>query len=114
MLGRLTTTDIFEDCNENEFPGQRGCRRRFTQTLELIQDVIPSLRNTRWSNKTDFYSLFVATAHLLRDLVLPGDEILSLRESLTVFADNISKYQSEENASVEEDVKNYVEAHEAR
>ena len=47
---------IYEDY-EPEFRGQRSCRRRFLSTLELIQQMLPDIRTTRWSNKTDFYSL---------------------------------------------------------
>ena len=100
---------MYEDY-EHEFPGQRGCRRRFTLTLELIRDVLPSIRSTRWSNKTDFYSLFVATSHLLRGYMLPGDGIEGVRNALDEFSDSIVKFQQNENIPTMEEVKNYVDA----
>lgn len=93
-----------------EFPRQRECKRRFFRTLELIQEVLPDIRLTRWANKTDFYSLFVANAHLLREHILPGDNYDSARETLDEFAESISQYQENENISTSEDVVNYVDA----
>ena len=97
---------VLEDY-EPEFPRQRGCRRRFRQTLDLIQDVLPSIRSTRWSNKTDFYSLFVAMAHMLRSQVPRYD---SLQEALDAFERDIRDYQDSENDGMREVVKDYVGA----
>ena len=113
QAGNARTIDdyyaMYEDY-EHEFPGQRGCRRRFTLALELVQEIVPGIRSTRWSNKTDFYSLFVATAHLLRDHMLPGDGIEEVRKAVAKFAHAIVEYQQDESASVNEEVANYVEA----
>ena len=100
---------MFED-HEREFPRQRDCRRRFSTTLELIQEILPDLRSTRWANKTDFYSLFVATAHLLSQHILPGDQYDKMRRSLDEFACEIAKFQKDEDANVREDVKSYIGA----
>ena len=101
--------EMYEDY-DREFPEQRECRRRFYRSLELIQEILPDIRSTRWVNKTDFYSLFVAMAHQLRDHILPGDEFEGLREELDSFADDIAKYQKDENARVREEIEDYVEA----
>ena len=100
---------IYED-HDREFPKQRECRRRFNRALELIQEILSDLSSTRWSNKTDFYSLFVAMAHLLRKNILPGDNYEALREALHTFSADISKYQEDEGVSVSQEVKDYVEA----
>ena len=100
---------LYEDY-EHEFTGQRECRRRFTRSLELIQEVFPDIRSTRWSNKTDFYSLFIAISHLLVDNILPGDQYVNLRNALGKFADEITEFQDEENADVRQEVLSYVEA----
>ena len=97
---------VFEDY-EPEFPRQRGCRRRFRQTLDLIQDVLPSIRSTRWSNKTDFYSLFVAMAHMLRSQLPRYD---NLQEVLDAFERDIRRYQDSEDDGMREAVKDYVRA----
>ena len=100
---------IYED-HEREFPGQRDCRRRFGQSFELIQDLLPNIRNTRWSNRTDFYSLFVATAHLVRKQVLPYERREAVRERLEGFAADIIVFQNDEYAEVSGDVSSYVDA----
>ena len=100
---------LFEDY-EREFPRQRECRRRFSNSLELIQETLPDLKTTRWSNKTDFYSLFVAVAHLLRDHVLPHDNVELLGRALAAFEIRIQEYQQDEDQPVEEMVVEYVGA----
>ena len=99
----------FEDY-EREFPRQRECRRRFSDSLQLIQDLFPDIRSTRWSNKTDFYSLFVALAHLLRTHLLPHDRVEALSGELTEFERKIQEYQEDEEAPVREEVVGYVGA----
>ena len=99
----------YED-HEREFPRQRDCRRRFSGTLELMQVLLPDIRSTRWANKTDFYSLFVATAYLLTEHILPGDQYDNLRKALDDLEDEISKYQKSEDAPVRQEVIAYVGA----
>ena len=98
------------EIHDREFPKQRECKRRFSRALDLIQEVVPDIRTTRWANKTDFYSLFVATAHILRKDVLPGDKYEAVSARLEEFADNIAEYQEDEDVSVSQEVIDYVEA----
>ena len=100
---------VYED-HEREFPQQRECRRRFTHTLELIQEMLPDIRSTRWSNRTDFYTLFVTTSHLLRTHFLPYDRMESARKQLDEFAGDITKFQEDESTSVSEEIISYVDA----
>ena len=111
--GSRSTVDqyyaLYEDY-DREFPRQRGCRRRFYLALELIQEVVPDIRSTRWANKTDFYSLFVTTAHLLRKNLLPEDKYDDVHEALEAFTIHVTEYQDDEDVSVSQDVVDYVEA----
>ena len=100
---------VFEDC-EREFRGQRECKRRFMLALNLVQEMIPNIRTTRWSNKTDFYSLFVAISHLLRTHVLPHDRMDGLSVALTQFEEEIRQYQEGEDERTRETVIAYVGA----
>ena len=95
---------------DREFPRQRECRRRFSNTLQQIQDLFPGIRSTRWSNKTDFYSLFVSIAHLLRTHFLPHERIELLANELLEFEREIREYQDDEEAPVRETVVAYVGA----
>ena len=96
--------------HEREFPGQREGKRRFYSTLELIQDATGDLKSTRWSNKTDFYSLFVAIAHLLRENSLPDENLEQLSETLDDFANQIAEFQRDETRGVSDRVLEYVGA----
>ena len=95
---------------EDEFPQQLDCKQRFARSQELIQEIFPDLRTSRWSNRSDFYSLFVATAHLLREGILPGENISKAHKVLGKFADGVTEYQENEDGQVETHVENYVEA----
>lgn len=95
---------------EAEFPRQRESRRIFGRALDVIQEVLPDLRSTRWSNRTDFYSLFIVVAYLLRGYTLPEEKTVAMRTALAKWDVDIGKYQARENASVSAEVKSYVEA----
>ena len=98
---------IYED-HAREFPRQRECRRRFNATLDLIQELVADLRGTRWSNKTDFYSLFVALAHLLHESFLPHERVEDLAQVLRSFEQQIQEYQRDEGHAVRPEVVDYV------
>ncbi len=100
---------LFEDV-EREFRGQRECKSRFSRSLEIVQEILPDIRSSRWSNRTDFYSLFVAIGDLLREHFLPGDQFGHVRGSLAKFADEISVYQADDKAQVPSESASYVEA----
>lgn len=100
---------MYEDY-EREFPRQRACKRRFYRTLDLIQELLPDIRSTRWANKTDFYSLFVAIAHTLRTHSLPETKLDAVRQVLDDFSNDIVAYQADEDSSVRDEVIDYVEA----
>lgn len=96
---------------EDEFPEQRTARRRFNATLAFVQRIFPEIRRSRWHNKTDFYSLFVAIAHLLRERgSVPRARIRVFRESLTRFAEQVEERQADEDAEVAPEVQRYVRA----
>ena len=52
----------------------------------------------------------MATAHLLRDGILPEENIAKAREMLDDFAAKVAEYQDDGNSQVDGPVKNYVEA----
>jgi hypothetical protein len=95
---------------EDEFPGQRPARRRFKASLATIQHVLPELKTSRWGNRTDFYTLFVAIAALQREMHLPARERKNLREHLLEFGDAVDERLADEDADVEPEVIDYVRA----
>lgn len=99
----------FEDFEE-EFPGQRRISRRFNLTLATVQEVIPDLRDARWSNKSDFYSLFVAVADKLKSSKLPTRNRPPLRKRLEEFAEEVDARLGDDSVPVSTEVAQYVRA----
>ena len=72
---------------EEEFPEQNRIRRQFVAALETIKLLFPEIANvTRWGNRADFYSLFVALGSLLRESELPARQVKQLADALLKFA----------------------------
>jgi hypothetical protein len=97
----------YEDFDD-EFPEQKRAVRLFEKTKKTVKKVLPDIRPTRWSNKTDFYTLFVALAQLLRTNDLKEDNVSALSEKLRSFAEEIDLRTSNEEAVVSREAINYV------
>lgn len=92
---------------EQEFPGQKRARKRFTATLDAIREILPVLKDTRWSNLADFYSLFVVVAAVLRDHEITRTARRRLREGLIAFAGDVDAKLEDPDAVVSRDVSVY-------
>jgi hypothetical protein len=97
----------YEDFDD-DFPGQRRTTRLFGTTLDTINQILPDLRDLRWGNKTDFYSLFVALAALLPTKKLPRSKEKSLRAALTKLAGEIDRRLADDDAKVTKGAASYV------
>lgn len=95
---------------EDEFPSQRRAERLFNDALGLIQSILPEIKKSRWANKTDFYSLFVALASLLRNGDVPASKISQLRGSLLSFAQKVDDRLADEQGEASKEVMGYVRA----
>ncbi len=97
----------YEDFDD-EFPAQRRTTRLFGLTLDTINDVLPDLRDLRWGNKTDFYSLYVATAALLSSKKLARSKEKTLGGGLKKLADEIDRRLADDDAKVSKGAAIYV------
>jgi hypothetical protein len=95
---------------EDEFPDQKRVERLFEESLKTAQSALPNIKDTRWSNKTDFYSLFVAMGSLLKSCELQGNGVPRVRKALTVFAAEVDKRLGDEEAKVSKGALEYVRA----
>ncbi len=95
---------------EDEFPEQRKTQKLFDETLITIQQILPDIKQTRWANKTDFYTLFVCLALLLRTRGLPKANMVKLKKALTSFEKEVDRRLADEKASVSKDAIDYVRA----
>ncbi|MBI3851351.1 MAG: DUF262 domain-containing protein [Verrucomicrobia bacterium] len=95
---------------EDEFPEQRKGHRLFDRTLEMIQKVLPDIKATRWSNKTDFYTLFIAAASLLRSHDFSEKKRTNVRKALNEFEAEVDARLADEDAKASDGAVNYVRA----
>lgn len=110
--GAKTLDDYYQQYEdyEDEFPDQRRARRLFRQTLEKIQSLLSDIKEHRWGNRTDFYTLFVGMAALLRSRPLSSENHGALRDALLRFAQDINKRIGDDEAQVSRHVVKYVRA----
>lgn len=101
--------EVYEDY-EDEFPQQRKATKLFDATLKLVERIIPHIKETRWGNRTDFYTLFLTVAHLLRDHELSSRNITKARKALLHFEQDIAKRLANERARVASGAIDYVRA----
>ncbi len=95
---------------EDEFPDQRRAQRVFNENLRAVQQILPNIKESRWSNKTDFYSLFVALAFVQRPLDVGSTTAKHVRNALEKFETEIDKRLADENARVSKEAVDYVRA----
>jgi hypothetical protein len=100
---------------EDVFPNQKRMQRVFDNALQAIQSVLPDIKEKRWSNKSDFYTLFVAIASILRSLGRSGPAAVSykgptIRKLLDSFAADVDARIGDEQASVSQEAIDYVRA----
>jgi hypothetical protein len=100
----------YEDYEE-EFPEQEKSQTLFKRTLEALKRLIPDIKESRWSNKTDFYTLFVVIASLFKKKKTIIDGKLSkLRKTLEEFSEKVNDRLADEEAKVPKEVIRYIQA----
>jgi hypothetical protein len=96
---------------EDEFPGEPQAQKLFSGTLALIQQLFPdTVKGSRWGNKSDFYTLFVAIASLLKTGKLKAKEESNVRKGLVKFAADVDKRLADEDAEVSRNIAEYTRA----
>lgn len=96
---------------ETEIPAQAQIVDRYRTTLGIIQQIFPDLRNTRrWSNRHDFYSLFTAITHYLREGKAFNGNTPEAAVALESFAESVNKYIEDDSAKVTRSARDYARA----
>ncbi len=108
----LKIDEAFEEHEQyrDQLPDETRVKGRYEATLGIIQRVFPELEATRWCNKHDFYSLFVAVAHLLREGRSYSNKKKELAKVLGKFTINVSKYIEDEDVKVPPPARRYARA----
>src|ERR1700722_12988451 len=95
---------------EDEFPEQNRIKRRFTKVLETIKHLFPEIEETRWGNRADFYSLFVALGVLFLQHSLPRKNEKKLAAKLLEFAEEVDERLEQPTAKTSDEAKEYARA----
>jgi len=83
--------DRYYQLYESEFTDKSKWNDRFRIIKQNILEIVPDLKETRWKNKSDFYTLFIALNVLMNENKdIQKNKILKLRKELTDFSDQIS------------------------
>jgi len=100
----------YEDYDD-DFPGMVSAEKKYLATLELIKAIFSETLDGRFrSNRTDFYTLFVALNFLLIDHILSPSSLPKLRKTLREFEIDADKRVADESVSVCKNVAAYVRA----
>jgi hypothetical protein len=101
----------YEEFDDDEFPDQTRFRRLFDQTLATIQRLFPHISETpRWGNRADFYSLFIAIGHLLKDHRIPKSSERQLSRKLVNFAEEVDRRIETPTARTSAAARSYARA----
>jgi hypothetical protein len=95
---------------DDEFPEQNRVKRTFDKTKGTIERLFPKIAETRWGNRADYYSLFMAIGHLLAKQNVRTKVYKSLREKLLGFADEVDQRLEKPNAKTSDEARNYARA----
>lgn len=95
---------------EDEFPGQKDAEFLFEKTFQTLRNLLPGIKETRWSNKTDFYSLFVALAFLLRSRKVRTPGLKAARNTILRLAEEVDARLADEHARVPREAIAYARA----
>ena len=74
--------DAYYRLHDDVFSDQDEIRKRFNHSRQLIEDIIGDLRATRWHNKAEYYSLFLAIAELTKEYQFPTERYQQIRDAL--------------------------------
>lgn len=100
----------YEDYDD-EFPGQKLALRRFEDTLSLVSEILPTEEDSRFrGNRTDFYTLFVAVAHLIRTHTIASSQHSVVRKRLRKFELDVDARLGDETLRADPTVIKYVRA----
>lgn len=95
---------------DDEFPEQNRIMRVFSKVRSTIERLFPKIADTRWGNRADFYSLFVASGSLLERHDVPKTKEKELRDKLLKFADDVGKRLEDPTANTSASAKSYARA----
>ena len=96
---KKTTLDGFFHAYEEEIPKKQHWLRRFEQSRSLTAQLVPNIRETRWSGKSDYYSLFLATDEVVQRGPLKSSKLKAAKKTLRGFGEEVTFRLTKEGAA---------------
>jgi len=95
MLGIQDKTkdmDKHYETLEENFTEKTKWKNLFANTRNIVDEILPELRQTRWHTKTDFYTLFVAVSDSLnKGYVFASNKQTSAHKALIEFSSVVTE-----------------------
>jgi CRISPR/Cas system CSM-associated protein Csm2 small subunit len=95
---------------EENFPDSTEWKSKFIRAMEIIRYLFPEIKETRWHNRSDYYSLFVATSHRINDYVFSDNNMKVLSRHLRSFGEKVDEAVKKEGKSKDKIVTSYAKA----
>lgn len=102
VQNKKLTLDKYYELYEDEFPQKEDTKYIFDLVNREFLQILPNFSRTRWSKKTDFYSLFVVFANHKDSLPLSETKRTQANEKLNTLANQIDNFVATEK--MEEDL----------
>lgn len=105
----------FYELYEDTPPELTPYKERFLSIKQFISDVLPDLRETRWKNDPDFYTLFLSLNRCLAKkklFTVSEKNKKSIKNTLVKFAEDVSKAVNVEGQArrLARNIRTYVNA----
>lgn len=104
--------DGFFQSYEEGIPSKQQWLKRFEDARASAAELVPDLRRTRWSGKSDYYSLLLAVDAVLQKGALKRSKLKQAQPTLHGFGSAVTLRLSKEGAKarVKRDVRAYATA----
>lgn len=105
--------DDYYQLYEPKFEDKQNHFKMFLDIKNIIYSIFPDLKETRWRNKSDFYTLFIVFSELIKkNYLIPQQKYSNIKADLLKFAETIdvAVKKVSKGRKLPKEVANYVNA----
>jgi uncharacterized protein DUF262 len=96
---KKATLDKWYATYEREYPYEQQVEDCFNKVLGELSHILPNIAATRWSKKSDFYSLFLCLANHVKKLPLSKSGRVEATRRLVKFGQAVDKFLSTQKST---------------